>query len=212
MQLISVQVGKVQKLEHNQQDWVTGYMKKPVEGAVHVGTIHIDGDEQHHTKFHGGEHRVVLMYSAEHYVMWEKELKRDLPYGSFAENFTVTGLNEDTVCIGDSYQIGDTVQVQVAQPRQPCNQIYKALGIRGIVKKIQGSNRSGWYCRVLQTGDVEAGMAITLLDRPHPEWTIARTHDVMSNRTEQAQDAHLLANIAELEPSWRKKLAKVPLP
>lgn len=208
MKLLSIQVAKVQTHDYNGEEWVTAYKKQSVEGLVHVGKLNLAGDEQHHTKFHGGEHRAVLMYSAKHYEMWESELEHELPYGSFAENFTVTDLDEETVCIGDIYQIGDSVKVQVAQPRQPCNQIYQALGIRGIVKKIQTTSRSGWYCRVLQEGDVEAGMSIQLLERLHPDWSVMRVSEVMSNRKNRPQEAGALSKIEELEPSWRKKLAK----
>lgn len=208
MELLSIQVGKVQIQDYNGKEWVTAYKKQSVEGLVHVGKLNLTGDEQHHTKFHGGEHRAVLMYPAKHYDTWQSELERDLPYGSFAENFTVTELDEETVCIGDIYQIGDRVQVQVAQPRQPCNQIYQALGIRGIVKKIHSTSRSGWYCRVLKEGQVEAGMPIQLLERIHPDWTVMRASDVMSNRKNRSQEASVLSKSEALEPGWRKKLAQ----
>lgn len=208
MELLSIHVGKVQTHDYNGEEWTTAYMKKPVEGAVHVGKLNVEGDDQHHKKYHGGEHRAVLMYAAEHYKLWSDELERDLPYGSFAENFTVTELNEDTVCIGDIYQIGETVKVQVSQPRQPCQQIYRTLGIRGIVKKIQATFRSGWYCRVLEEGAVDKGMPIQLLERLHPDWTIIRAHDVMSNRKDRPDESLELSKIEELEPGWRKKLAQ----
>ncbi len=208
MKLLSVQVGKVQTHDYSGKEWVTAYKKHAVNGSVHVGKLNVEGDEQHHTKFHGGEHRAVLMYAARHYDMWKKELDADLSFGSFAENFTVTELDEDSVCIGDIYQIGDTLQVQVAQPRQPCNQIYQALGIRGIVKKIQATYRSGWYCRVLQEGEVEAGMDIKLLKRLHPDWSIIRAHDVKMNGKDRPEEAAELSMIEELEPGWRKKLAQ----
>ncbi|GAB5493125.1 MAG: MOSC domain-containing protein [Phototrophicaceae bacterium] len=208
MHLLGIQVGKVQTHEYKGKEWRTGYMKKSVSGEVFVGELNLDGDEQHHKNFHGGIHRPVLMYSATHYDRWREELSTDLPYGSFAENFTVTDLDEDSVCIGDIYQIGDTVQVQVSQPRQPCNQIYQALGIRGIVNKIKANFRSGWYCRVLQTGTVSTGMPIQLIERLHPDWTVIRTHEVMSERKNRPQEAHELSLIEELQPTWRKKLAQ----
>ncbi|MEM9952603.1 MAG: MOSC domain-containing protein [Chloroflexota bacterium] len=208
MQLRAIHFGKIQTHHHNGNEWQSAYKKLPVDGTVHVGKLNVEGDEQFHTKFHGGEHRAVLMYSAEHYERWSAELDEQLPYGSFAENFTVSGLDEDTVCIGDVYQIGDSVRVQVAQPRQPCNQIYKALGIRGIVNKIKMTYRSGWYCRVLQEGSVQAGMTITLLERLHPDWTIIRAHQTMTNRKDDPESAHVLAMIEELEPNWRKKLSR----
>lgn len=209
MTLASIQVGKVQThLLSNGTEWTSAYVKMPVSGAVVVGNLTIEGDDQRNKRVHGGEHRVVLMYSAEHYPRWQTELGRDLPHGSFAENFTVTGLNEDTVCIGDIYQIGDTVRLEVSQPRQPCNQIYIRLGIEGIQKKVDETRRTGWYLRTLQTGAVTAGESITLIERPHPDWTIRRAHDVMDNRKRQVQAAHELSQIAALAPGWRKYLAQ----
>lgn len=208
MQLLSIQVGKVQTHEHNGQPWTTGYMKKAVEGPVMLSKLNLAGDEQHHTNVHGGPHRAALMYSAENYPVWAEDLGQTLPYGSFAENFTVSGLDESTVCIGDIYQIGDAVRVQVAQPRQPCNQIYKALGIRGIAKKVTTTHRSGWYLRVLEEGEVQAGMPIQLIERLYPEWTIEQAHTVMNNRAKMPHEASQLSAIEELEPGWREKLAK----
>lgn len=208
MKLLSIHVGKVQTHQHNDKDWTTAYDKKPVSGSVYVNVLNVEGDQQHHTKFHGGVHRAVLMYSAENYDLWEAELGHRLPYGSFAENFTVSDMDENSVCIGDIYQIGDTVRLQVAQPRQPCNQIYKALGVRGIVNKINANYRSGWYLRVLQEGIVEADMVIKRTKCIYPEWTIAKAHEVMNNRHNMLEEASELASIEELEPGWCKKLAK----
>ncbi|MEL7435948.1 MAG: MOSC domain-containing protein [Chloroflexota bacterium] len=208
MKLLSIQVGKVQTHEHNGKPWQSGYIKKPVERRVMLTSLNLEGDQQHNKHVHGGVNRAVLMYSAENYEAWEADLGEKLPNGSFAENFTVEGLHESTVCIGDIYQIGDTVKVQVAQPRQPCNQIYKVLGIRGIEKKVTATHRSGWYLRVLVEGEVEAGMSITLVERFHPEWTIEQAHTVMNNRATMPDKASELSAIEELEPGWRAKLAK----
>lgn len=206
MQLLSIQVGKVQTHEYNGEAWTTAYFKQPVAGSVRVEPLNVAGDEQQHKKFHGGPHRAVLMYSAENYKRWQEELARDLPYGSFAENFTVSGLDENTVCLGDTYQIGNVVQLQVAQPRQPCHQIYRALGIRGISQKTGRTQRTGWYLRVIQTGLVEAGMPIQRIERLYPDWTIARCHHVMSERASRPDEAAALAESSELEPGWRKRL------
>lgn len=208
MKLLSIQVGKIQTHEHNGDPWTTAYRKKPVTGSVYVGRLNVEGDEQQHKSVHGGEHRAVLMYSAEHYARWQAELGRELPYGSFAENFTVAGLDEDSVCIGDVYQVGDAVRLQVSQPRQPCHQIYKALGIRGIKRMVAQTHRGGWYLRVLQEGLVEAGLPITRLARPHPDWTVRRAFDAMEQRREQPEKAAALAQVEALEPGWRTKLAR----
>jgi MOSC domain-containing protein YiiM len=208
MKLLSIQVGKIQTQEVEGEAWISAYRKRPVSGAVYVDKLHVEGDEQQHKQFHGGKHRPVLMYAAAHYAIWKAELGRELPFGSFAENFTVEGLDENNVCLGDIFQVGDSLRLQVSQPRQPCNQIYMALGIEDIVKRIKASHRSGWYLRVLQEGKAESGMTIERLEQAFPQWTIARVHEVMSHRKKQKEAAAELASVEALEPTWRKKLAE----
>lgn len=208
MKLLSVQVGKIQTHDYNGEAWSTAFKKKAVDGAVYINRLNVEGDEQYDKKNHGGKDRAVLMYCAEHYQTWAKELGKELVYGSFAENFTVTELNENNVCIGDTYQIGDTVRLQVSQPRVPCYKIYRSLGIDGITEKATATMRTGWYHRVLQEGYVEAGMSITLLERLHPDWTIFRAHEVMANRKDRLEEALEMAALEELASGWRKRLKK----
>lgn len=207
MQLLAIFVGKVQTWTHNGKPWETAYKKQLVDGAVQVNSTNVAGDEQKHKKVHGGPFRAILMYSAENYDRWQDDLDKPLMYGAFAENFTVRGMDEQSVCLGDVYQVGETVRVQVAQPRQPCNQIYKALGIRGIQQQTEHTRRTGWYLSVQQTGMVRAGMPITLLQRPHPQWTILRCHEVMEQYRDGHPDAAELASLEALEPSWRERLS-----
>jgi MOSC domain-containing protein YiiM len=208
MKLLSIQVGKIQTHDYQGEAWTTAYKKKPVDGAVFVNRLHVEGDEQYNKKHHGGEHRAVLMYCVEHYQKWAEEFNSELPHGSFAENFTVAGLDEQSVCIGDIYQVGDTVRLQVSQPRVPCYQIHRSLGIDDITAIATALTRTGWYLCVLQEGQVEAGMPITLLERLYPDWTIYRAHDVMSNRKDKQKEAAELSSIVELEPGWRERLEK----
>lgn len=208
MKLLSIQVGKIQTHDYNGEEWTTAFKKKSLAGTVFVNHLNVEGDEQYDKKHHGGEHRAVLMYCAEHYQTWADELDTELPFGSFAENFTVAGLNENNVCIGDTYQIGATVRLQVSQPRVPCYKIYRSSGISDLTQKATATMRTGWYLRVLQEGHVEAGMPITLFERLYPDWTIFRAHDVMANRNDQPEAALELSAIAELEPGWRERLEK----
>ena len=208
MKLLSIHVGKIQTVDYAGEEWTSAYRKLAVSGAIYVDKLHVEGVEQQHKRFHGGEHRAVLMYAAAHYAVWKAELGRELPFGSFAENFTVDGLDENNVCLGDVFQIGDTLRLQVSQPRQPCEQIYKALGIEDIVKRIKASYRSGWYLRVLQEGEAEAGMKIERLEQAHPEWPIVRVHEIMTHRKKQKEAAIELSKIEALEPGWRHKLAE----
>lgn len=205
----SIQVGEVST--HTSCDgeaWTSGYVKMPVGGAVFVGETNIEGDAQHNTKVHGGLHRAILAYSADHYPLWREELGIELVYGAFGENLTVQGWDEDSVCMGDIYRIGGAVRVQVSQPRQPCDNIYRHLGVRGIGKQVMQKMRTGWYLRVLATGIIEAGMRIHLEERAHPDWTIRACHEAMNERGRDAERAHALARIEALEPRWRQKLAE----
>lgn len=207
--LLSIQTGRVQThLLSNGEAWTSAYVKTPVSGAVYAGKSGLAGDEQRNLKVHGGEHRAILGYDAGHYPVWYQETGRELAYGSFGENFTLEGLSEDTVCLGDIYQIGDTVRVQVSQPRQPCHQIYNHLKIRGIQQRVDETRRTGWYFRVLNSGPVEAGMTMTLLERSQPEWTILRAHEVMDNRAVDRRAAAALAEVEALSPGWRETLKK----
>jgi len=122
--------------------------KRAVEGPVWLGRENLAGDGQADRQHHGGPDHAVLAYSIDHYPAWREELGRELPPGSFAENLAITGRDESTVCIGDTYAIG-TALVQVAQPRQPCVKIARRLGIPDLTRRVERTGRTGWYLRVL---------------------------------------------------------------
>jgi MOSC domain-containing protein YiiM len=209
IELLSIQTGKVQThILPDGEVWTTGYVKTPRTGAVYVGKRNLEGDEQHHKKFHGGEFRPVLGYSAAHYALWQQEYGRDLPYGSFGENLTLDGLDETNVCLGDVFQIGDTVRVQVSQPRRPCDQIYMHLQIQGIRQRVDATRRTGWYMRVLAEGYIEAGMPVTRLEQPHPAWTIRWLHDVTDKPSAFRADLPALTQYEALTPNWRNRWMK----
>ncbi|MFN8525390.1 MAG: MOSC domain-containing protein [Chloroflexota bacterium] len=186
--------------------WTSGIFKEPVAGAVWLRTTNLDGDGQADLTNHGGPDKAVLVYSADHYPRWTAELSRDdLPHGAFGENFTVAGLDELTVCIGDTFQIG-AAHVQVSQPRQPCWKLERRLRHPGMIGLVQATSRSGWYVRVLREAQVAPDTPVTLLHRPHPEWTIARASQAMRYRLEQPAEAAALGCCPELATSWRSRL------
>ena len=103
------------------------------------------------------------------------ELGRDFPFGAFAENLTINGLDEKTVCIGDIYQMG-AVKLQVTKPRIPCWKIARRWGIPDLTKRVSQTSRTGWYCRVLQPGEIEAGLPVELIERQNPGQTVAKAY------------------------------------
>jgi MOSC domain-containing protein YiiM len=178
--LVSIQVGlPTQRGDPTSSDpldrpWRTGFYKSPVSGPVWVGKTNVQGDGQGNLRVHGGPDMAVLAYAAAHYPLWRAELDvPDLPYGAFAENFTISALDELTVCVGDIYAIG-SVQVQVSKPRAPCSNITRRWKIRGLTERVGATGRTGWYLRVLQEGEVVAGEPLVLLDQPSPELTVDR--------------------------------------
>ncbi|MGH9713106.1 MAG: MOSC domain-containing protein [Candidatus Acidiferrales bacterium] len=135
----------------------TSIFKKPVNRRVALRKLNLDGDRQADLSVHGGTYKAVYCYPIEHYEYWKKELPgTELPMGAFGENFTIEGLLEDSVKVGDKFSIG-TAEVIVTQPRMPC---YK-LGIRfqsdEMVKRFLVSNRPGFYLEVTREGEVGAG-------------------------------------------------------
>jgi MOSC domain-containing protein YiiM len=212
MRLISVQVGKPKNLgsidpgDLRPKVWRSGYDKAKVHGPIFLGETNLDGDGQADKRYHGGSEMAVLAYSAGHYPRWREELAMpDLPYGAFAENFTVSGVDEQSACLGDIWEVGEA-RLQICQPRKPCNNISKFWGRAELLKRVIETGRYGWYFRVLKTGLVEAGQEIHLTARPQPAWSIARAMKARLGKSRDPQAAAALAALPELGEDWRARL------
>jgi len=164
MNLISVNCGIPRQVVWHGMNVTTAIFKEPVEGRVALRKLNLDGDRQADLKVHGGAEKAVYCYPVEHYDYWKAELGRELPLGMFGENFTIDGLLEDDIHIGDRFSIG-SAEVVVTQPRLPC---YK-LGVRfesdEMVKRFLAARRTGFYLAVTREGEVGAGDEIKMLDR-----------------------------------------------
>src|SRR6266568_3653871 len=155
--LLSVNVGMPQDVAWHGQTVHTAVWKRPVEGPRLVGRLNIDGDGQGDLAGHGGEHRAVFVYQIGSYRYWQEQLGRDdFSYGQFGENFTVDGLADDRVCIGDQYRIGAAV-FEVTQPRVTCYRGGIRMGDPRIPALLVSHHRPGFYFRVLREGAVQAG-------------------------------------------------------
>jgi MOSC domain-containing protein YiiM len=211
--LVSIQVGlpavhgEPGAVDPLDQPWRTGFFKTPVSGPVWLGRLNLAGDGQANLRVHGGADKAVLAYAASHYPLWRAELDLpDMPYGAFAENFTIAGQDEAQVCLGDVYAIG-SARVQVSQPRQPCANITHRWKLPGLTQRVEATGRHGWYLRVLEEGEVEAGEPIVLLERPSPEWTVARATRAMRQRTTDRVQAAALLTVPTLSDAWRTTLS-----
>jgi MOSC domain-containing protein YiiM len=197
----------------------TGIFKQPVSGRVVLRKLNLDGDRQADLTVHGGEDKAVYCYPLSHYDYWKKELPgRDLPCGVFGENFTIDGLSEDSVHVGDQFAIG-SAEVVVTQPRLPC---YK-LGVRfqadDMVKRFLASRRTGFYLAVQREGEVGLGDEITMTARdPNlvPISEITRLFVTKKYSDEDVASVHRALQVAALPESWksyfRERLAMVRRP
>jgi MOSC domain-containing protein YiiM len=210
--VVSIQVGQPRTYAGSHADggpaeWTTAFVKEPVHEPVFVYSTQIDGDAQVDLENHGGRDKAVLAYSASHYPLWRDELSEPhMPHGGFGENLTITGLDEQSVCLGDVWSVGP-VRFEVSQPRQPCWKLARRWNRPWLLKRVIESGRTGWYLRVLSTGSIEAGLPTLLENRPHPDWTVARANDAMYNRHTSLDDLETLENLNILADSWRAVFA-----
>jgi ferredoxin-NADP reductase/MOSC domain-containing protein YiiM/ferredoxin len=172
--LLSVNVGVPREVEWAGKTVRTAIWKDPVDGPRMVRRINIDGDDQADRLAHGGEHRAVFVYQIDSYRYWERELGReDFTYGQFGENFTVEGLADDEVCIGDRYRIGEAL-FEVTQPRVTCYRVGIRMTEPAMPTRLVAHHRPGFYLRVLEEGQVEAGDDIVKVADGPEQLTVAQ--------------------------------------
>src|SRR5271166_2205468 len=165
--LLSVNVGLPRDVTWNGKTVRTSVWKSPVDGRRMVRKLDIDGDAQADLAGHGGEHRAVFVYQMDSYHYWERFLGRsDFTFGQFGENFTVEGLPDNEVCIGDRYRIG-SAEFEVTQPRVTCYRVGIRMNEPRMPALLVAHHRPGFYFRVLQEGEVGAGDdIIKIIDGP----------------------------------------------
>lgn len=211
MRLVSIQIGTPRSVgtpraeNRMEREFTSAIWKSSVTGSVHAGRLGLAGDAVFDTRHHGGPDQAVLMYAAAHYPRWTRELGRSLNPGDFGENLTVEGLDEDTVCIGDVYEVGP-VRLQVSHPRQPCATLARRHQIPDMIAIVRKNGRSGWYLRVLIEGHLEAGRPVHRLDRPNPDWSVRRAARAMLTRGQIPAEALELARCPGLSHEWRNRL------
>ncbi|MCD0461965.1 MOSC domain-containing protein [Roseiconus lacunae] len=207
--LESIQVGRTRQYDGNSdagKPWSSAIAKQAISGPVEVTETKLVGDEQADLKHHGGIDKAVLAYAAAHYPLWQQEYPdRPLGPGSFGENLTLSQANEESVCIGDVIEIGDC-QLQISQPRQPCWKLDRRWKIPKLAMIVQQNGRTGWYYRVIRTGSIEAGLPVTLIERPFPDLTVAWASRVMYAKPRSTEDDLRLAECEALSESWKTTL------
>ena len=203
MKLVSVNVGLPREVVWKGRTVVTSIFKEPVPGRVAVRQLNVDGDQQADLSVHGGTHKAIYTYPAEHYSYWRTEFPgMSLPWGMFGENFTTEGLLEDAVNVGDRFRIG-SLEVMATEPRLPCYKLGLRFGRDDIIKRFLASGHSGMYFAVLQEGEVGAGDAVELIRRDEHQVTVA---DIVRLYVHDKDDIGTLRRVVQIEAlsdSWR---------
>ncbi len=201
--LVSVNVGMPKNVSWQGKSVYTGVFKDPVGGHRRVGKLNIEGDGQGDRAGHGGEQRAVFVYQIDSYRYWQHELGRnDFVYGQFGENFTVEGLGDDEVCIGDRYQIG-TATFEVTQPRVTCYRVGIRMNDPRIPALLVSHHRPGFYFRVLQEGEVQAGDEIIKLASGQEQMTVAEADALLYLPGHPRQQLLRALRIPALSPGWQ---------
>ena len=203
MKILSVNVSLPKEVPYRGTIITTGIFKESVEGRVTLRSSNLDGDGQADLVAHGGVYKAAYVYSIENYDYWERELGRtDFTFGQFGENFTVEGMLEDEVRIGDVFRVGEAL-VEVTQPRVPCYKLGLKMGLPGFLKMFLESCRVGFYLRVLEEGEVGAGDTFELVRSEPEEVTVREACHLLYFDPKNLEGAKRVLRIQALAPGWR---------
>ena len=205
--LVSLNVGQPRDVEWSGRTVFTAIWKAPVDGPVMARTLNLDGDKQGDTAGHGGPNRAVYVYQLASYRYWETELHRnDFTMGQFGENFTVDGLADDEVCIGDRYRIGEAL-FEVSQPRVTCYRVGIRMNEPRMPALLVAHGRPGFYFRVLEEGEVQAGDAIELELKGPEAMTVAEVNAQLYLPPHDPDAIKRALRIPALSEGWRASLS-----
>ncbi len=203
-----LKIGLPKKELFHGKEYMTGMCKKPVTIPVALTYQGFEGDGVGDLKHHGGSDKAVCVYGVNHYEYWEKVLGSKMPDAAFGENFSVTDMNEDGVCIGDLYRVG-TATMQVSQPRQPCSTLAARYGREDFVKLVVDSGRTGFYLRVIEEGRVKAGDSLLLIEQDPCRVSIAFANRIYHHDRRNREGIEKVLAVPALSKSWQKSFQEL---
>jgi MOSC domain-containing protein YiiM len=177
--LLSVNVGRPAQLSVRRgRPLMSAIGKAPIEGRVRVAGVNVEGDDQADRRVHGGPDKAVYAYASEDAAFWAAELGRELGPGAFGENLTTEGLDVSGAVVGERWRIG-SVELEVCQPRLPCNKLALRMGEPQMVKRFAQASRPGAYLRIVHEGSLGAGDTVEVLSRPAHGVTVRDVSDAI---------------------------------
>ncbi|WIL49717.1 MOSC domain-containing protein [Bacillus bombysepticus] len=206
-QLLSLNIGLPKEVTYGGKVVHTGINKKQVKEPVYLSFVKFNGDGQADLIHHGGVDKAVCVYTGDHYPYWEKKLNQDLVYGAFGENITVSGMSEEDVCIGDTFELGQAI-VQVTQPRQACFKLAKKYNIPKLPLYFQETGYTGFYFRVLKEGWVSSVDTLKRLQSDPKGVSVAFANRIMHKEKQNIEGVKRILEVNALSNSWRKSFEK----
>src|ERR1700722_16645401 len=204
--LLSINVGLPRDVAWRGEKVHTAIWKQPVRGRVAVHRLNVEGDGQGDLAGHGGKHRAVMVYQMDAYRYWEAQLGRnDFSFGQFGENFTVVGLPDDEGCIGDRYRIGRAL-FKVHQPRVTCYRVGIRMAEPTMPALLVSHHRPGFYCRVLEEGDVGAGDEIIKVADGPGRFTVAAIDALLYLPNPARESLERSSRVPALSMGWKTSL------
>ncbi len=203
MKLISVNVGLPREVTWKGKTVTTGIFKTAVKGPIELRRHNLEGDKQADLSVHGGPTKAAYVYPLQHYDYWRKELPElDYSWGNFGENFTIDGIDEESVYVGDEFRIG-SAQVVVTEPRMPCFKLGIRFGRADMVKRFLSSQRTGFYFGVVEEGQVQAGDELELLNKHPDQLSVADVTRLYSTEKTNEKLLKKAISVLALPQSWR---------
>ena len=208
MELVSINVSLPVDVLYNNKVVSTGIFKKPINATIQISQSGLEGDQQADLINHGGEHKAVYGFSANHYSFWRNKLNNpNLSFGQFGENLTITELDEAKLCIGDQLQIGNCI-LEITQPRVPCFKLGIALNLNSMPKLFVQQGATGIYFRVLQAGAISVGGQLEVIYHHPQQLTVQTLFRAYFDKNVINSEAvmQLAAEIPQLSNEWREKV------
>ena len=201
--ILSINVSLPKEIDFEGQKVTTGIFKEPIEGRIMLRTLNLDGDKQADLTVHGGPDKAVYAYPIEHYEFWRKVYPdMEMPNGMFGENFTIEGLMESEVSVGDAFEIGSS-KVIATQPRMPCYKLGVKFGRMDVLKKFLASGRSGIYFKVLEEGEVGAGDSIVQIKKDINQVGISDIVRLYASDREDIKTMRRAVKVEALPEGWK---------
>lgn len=206
-EILVIKIGQVQQLTFaDGSQYESAIRKQPVE-SVKIHGLGAEGNDVGLKAHHGGVDKALFFMSADAFPALNALLGENFSYqgtATYGENFVVSELNEDSVCVGDRYQIGSCV-VEVSQPRKPCERLSKNTANDNTQKIVHQSGWTGWYVRVIETGEITKGDEVILQHRPYPQLTIRHLNHLLSG-TPTVEELEQALTIEQLAPAFKRSL------